>query len=1008
MLQILILALVMKEVYLKRNIQYPCDEPTVIDGFEFAQDMLFAYIESNDAPPFAVPQWVNRKFVYVDCSNRGLVHIPQDIPESAEIVDLSYNLIREISKNDFRKWKKLSILLLGYNCFTEIFDGPIYPICDNINNNQLLIDSEAFLFNPELKWLDIDSNYLRELPKLPKSLGILDISGTQLGNITSDLLSSDLPNLTIFLAAMNCIPLPVGVSCYHNFTISSAFAPSLQVLTLTADSFIHVPTHLLTKTLTDLFLNHNLLTLQKNDFENSPNLRYLDLGHLANPYNKDNCTKGKEILVIPAGIFDPLLQLQILILENNGIQYLPKNLFKYNKNLQFLDLSLSSLGLQIQDPVFAQGLTSLLFLDLSSSTVCRNYTTVSVDVLKLSEVYKSLTSLESLMLGSSPNAFQAEVNIRHHYSIQVNKIANNSFSTMSDLTQLKLISVAGMSIREIEKSSWSKLGSLQHLHVAFNKLDSTDERLSQNLYETQNIYDFTLSHLLQKRMQTQTFSSKTEDEGAAVILDYSHNAITNLSKNGILSLRNVTHLDISYNNIQKLNSFDFDHTTKLERINLAHNSIYSFPPTVFQHLNNLREIKIVSPNIIDLSLLFLANLNANVGVSVRLAVPYDIVIYDTLQNYFKAQGSPFYQISKADLTRNKILTPLYTAEVPVFKTFPNMKFLILDDCEIENLPPNFFEGLKILNQLHLNKNNLKAIPFQALLPLKKLTALSLNENFITDLKGNEFFHHFQNLSYFSVASNSIINISPGFFTNANLEYLDLSRNRISSLNSSVLSPSMLPHLKYLDLRWNNLDCSCNAWLPFFAWYLTDSSEKTQLPGFLPKCSIEIDEYFGGCVSCQSPQDLRGLSVSTFGDNSSCILSDMLAYSIAFSCFTFFFTLVGSVSYSKWAKRLVFRKVNQQFRVQSLRQQKDGALAGCSKGDKVFLFFDTENDEIADWIDATLVPRLTNIPPSIFLTLVGRDNPCGVSANQHSLTQIAESKKVVVFLTENFCNNPKCK
>jgi len=69
--------------------------------------------------------------------------------------------------------------------------------------------------------------------------------------------------------------------------------------------------------------------------------------------------------------------------------------------------------------------------------------------------------------------------------------------------------------------------------------------------------------------------------------------------------------------------------------------------------------------------------------------------------------------------------------------------------------------------------------------------------------------------------------------------------------------------------------------------------------------------------------------------------------------------------------------------------------------KESFFFDTKQNKIADWIDSTLA----RIRPSVFLTLVGRYNPCGVPTNQHLLTQITENKKVIVFLTENFYNIP---
>jgi len=234
---------------------------------------------------------------------------------------------------------------------------------------------------------------------------------------------------------------------------------------------------------------------------------------------------------------------------------------------------------------------------------------------------------------------------------------------------------------------------------------------------------------------------------------------------------------------------------------------------MFQHLTNLQEMILISPNVISLNLSFLAHLNSNFGVNVRLTVPSDITVFDILQDYVKHRAPPFSQVTLIDLTGNDILSPLYTSIVPVFTVFPNTKHLIMDNCEITSLPSNFFFGLKNIEILSINFTGLKNIPTKSLLFLSTLEQLSLNNNLISSLEEKSFIESFKNLTYLSLAFNSITDISPGFFRSSRLEHLDLRNNPISFLNSSVLSPSMLPYLKCLDLRWNNLDCSCNAWFP---------------------------------------------------------------------------------------------------------------------------------------------------------------------------------------------------
>jgi len=270
------------------------------------------------------------------------------------------------------------------------------------------------------------------------------------------------------LAGFSCLTLPPNAPCYQNFTISAMFASSLKVLDMSANSLSYVRTHLLTKNITILRLSYNIIKLRKNDFENAPPPpppppAFLNPTstpsplQIALPFGRSYCFVGKQILEIPEGIFDQLLKLQVLNLENNAIQFLPASLFKFNKNLRYLDLSLSALGLQVIDPTFLKGLYSLQYLDLSSSALCHNETDLSVNTLTLSEVYGNLTSLQYLMLGLAPSTIYQQLDIRIYYDIKVSKIDQNAFRNLTGSHHINIISIAKMSIKTIEKNSFSKL-----------------------------------------------------------------------------------------------------------------------------------------------------------------------------------------------------------------------------------------------------------------------------------------------------------------------------------------------------------------------------------------------------------------------------------------------------------------------------------------------------------------------------------------------------------------------
>uniref|UniRef100_A0A667ZG68 Toll-like receptor 18 n=3 Tax=Myripristis murdjan TaxID=586833 RepID=A0A667ZG68_9TELE len=81
-----------------------------------------------------------------DCLGRQLDHVPWgQLPSTLEDIDLSYNKLRAVSVNDFRRLPQLRVLQLQYN---------------NISR----IDDDAFTYNPFLEHLDIFNNSLEEIP----------------------------------------------------------------------------------------------------------------------------------------------------------------------------------------------------------------------------------------------------------------------------------------------------------------------------------------------------------------------------------------------------------------------------------------------------------------------------------------------------------------------------------------------------------------------------------------------------------------------------------------------------------------------------------------------------------------------------------------------------------------------------------------------------------------------------------------------------------------------------
>ena len=308
--------------------------------------------------------------------------------------------------------------------------------------------------------------------------------------------------------------------------------------------------------------------------------------------------------------------------------------------------------------------------------------------------------------------------------------------------------------------------------------------------------------------------------------------------------------------------------------------------------------------------------------------------------------------------------------------------------------------------MELNSNGMPNFPSSALQFIPTLRLLKLDHNDIVELKGNISF--LVRLTTFSISHNKIKYIQLGLFSRLQLKTLDLSYNYLQRLDPSISDENMLESLQYQDIRWNELDFSCEVWDRFYRRYISDECDNINLPGFLPECTAEVDEYFGGCVTCQSPLNLRGRPVSLYGFNRSCNFERHLAYTLAFTTLFMLFILCGVVGYSKWFRRLLFRKVNEYFRVQSLKQDDICSTYQTRKDEKDFVFFDHNNDELGDWVDYKFVPGMINGNPSIELLLAGRDVDAGVFSTENLLRLVSKSRKTIVLFSGNFCDTLICR
>ncbi|XP_076810304.1 toll-like receptor 7 [Clavelina lepadiformis] len=973
-----------------RNPWNYCDEARNINGIDLVRMFTvtsFDHVSSIDIFVKSVPS-LDRNVFFVNCTNRGITKVPQNLPTNVEALLLNANVIRRIERSDFLSYPNISALGLDSNCVPRVLGKLSLPPC----NEDLYIEPGALQHLVHLKWLSFAGNYFHEFPqKLPLSIKGLDITWNLLGDVTEQL--RKFSNLTVLIGSINCFRQVSINTCPRNFTITQPLSSSLQYMDLSDNNWTFIPKNLLGNQLKALSIATNRISrLRRNDFVNATNLGHLDLSGML--------TVSPCSFVVEDGVFDPLNHLKFLNLSLNGISFLPDGIFKNNENLDILDLSLNCLQKTIFDPTYLVSLYKLRFIDLSYN----NYflpENKPIKLLRLGEAYSSLSSLEEIIFGSGLKDY-----LRLEFSVQFLEIDNQSFASLSNLTHLTTIDISYCNVHRISFDAWSGLRHLNNIRASNNHLTFADDTLSEETVA------YLHGNVLKNHFSYPDGCLKYPNEtryDISGLLDYSYNKIVSISEKTELLLATTKILDLSFNQIREIRSDDLKHLVYLCSINLSQNPIVKIDHSAFSTLSNLRQIIFFAREdliVATLNLNFLCHLNQSAQTQLSLNVPGMPTFLSTLFLNWNVINNlcKINSLVELNVAQNDFGDTAY-ANRGFLQFMPKLRNLVLSNCRvISPTPDNWLQGLDNLEVFDLSHNKLAMFPSTSLRNTKTLEVLNLNYNNILELKGNlSFLIHLENLT---LAHNKIGLIEPGFFSYVKLLILDLSSNFIFRLDPSIFNKDILDSLVYLDVRWNELDCSCNIWDKFHRWYISDASGKPKLPGFFPQCTSVIDQYYGGCVTCKSPINLHDQPVSRYGFNTSCDLQSHLTFTIVFTLFFALFILCGAAGYSKVFKRFVFRKVHEYFRVQSL---KPGDIpARLYENKNAFVFFDHNNDELGDWVDNKLVPGMMNGNPSIELFLAGRDIDAGASSTNNLLRLVTNSRKTVVIFSGRFCDTPICK
>ena len=801
--------------------------------------------------------------------------------------------------------------------------------------------------------------------------------------------------------------------CPRNFNISSNFSEYLDTLLLYSDAWTVVPSYLIQKRLRILHLSKNPISrIRKNDFVNGKNLKELYLNGLTEAVGENNVT-------IENNAFDYLVELEVLNLAQNFLKFIQNDLFRRNTKLKYLDLSRNNLFKSVfTNAPYLAHLVLLQYLDVSGNAVDR---TVRLNEMRLGASYANLTSLETLAIG-----FISPLQRSYFFtstSVQFNSISEQSIDLLASLKHLRVLCVCGISLNWLNPSLLQKLNHLEYFDAANNNVQFRSHEVEESFYiDTSEQLSTRLKQMLRRNsnngkdhskahntLTTLTGLNLNNDCITTKVLNLSNNFISNLT-NRMNFLNQACTVDLSFNKIRHINENDFESFTTLKVLILDHNPLHEIDPYALSGMTQLQTLSmydvLLNPMTPVSFISFLYNLPNATHISLRWKAEKSMVSAAFYTWYILHAQEPAYfdSISVLDLSGNALY---YDLSVITFLCQQVAEIKARDsqlyDAMLSQplLPPN-----NNLTLLDLGSNHLVSLPKrQAIENLNNLLFLHIDHNRIFELSG-AFLFNLTSLEKLDLSHNKISYIQARFFSGSKLKYLDLSYNEIARLGNHIFSFEVLSNLEQFDVRGNEIDCSCGVWNVFRSWLALPGAQHVTIQGFVPKCSLDLDLFYGGCVACHSPFDLKDTSLLWYIAHPSCEVSVLSMYTAVFSSFSLLFLLFGTLGYSKWIERIVFRKVNQQFRVRSLQNQ--SAVLPNTAQNNVFVVFDYESNEVGDWVDHRLCRAMDEGVPRIPLKIHGKDVSCGAAPSQQLIRNIINCRKTIVFLSYDFCIKKTCR
>ncbi|XP_057671425.1 protein toll-like [Diorhabda carinulata] len=287
-------------------------------------------------------------------------------------------------------------------------------------------------------------------------------------------------------------------------------------------------------------------------------------------------------------------------------------------------------------------------------------------------------------------------------------------------------------------------------------LDSIENQIDNDVLDNfQKLIQFNLGNSEISKLTNFNFPANLK------ILHITESRITKIPK--LTVSKELKELHLWGNDIHKLETEDFKNLKYLESLDLSSNSISSIDEDSFADLKMLRDVNFNFNNLRQLNKTIFNN-NKKLDTILLSYNPY-----------LELHNELFVNLSQLK-TINLKYCRISNLPEQLFKDTKNIREILLGNNEIKIIPPSFLAGLTKLEILDLSENSISALPDQIFIDLVELQTLKLNDNNLSTIT-ESLFGNTANLVTLSLKNNRIKSIHIEAFENLqNLKSIDLSNN----------------------------------------------------------------------------------------------------------------------------------------------------------------------------------------------------------------------------------------